>query len=85
MDAARAVGAKGGTVLHSHSIGNEEIMSFWGLSIPKAKDVVLILTETENKLKIMRAISERCGLHSDAKGIVLSFPIDTVIGLPSQK
>lgn len=85
MEAARSVGAKGGTVLHSHSIGNEEIMNFWGLNVQKEKDVVLILTEVENKLKIMRAISERCGLHSDAKGIVLSFPIDTVIGIPEEK
>jgi len=29
----------------------------------------------------MRAISEACGMNSDANGIVLSMPIDNAIGL----
>ena len=44
------------------------------------KEMILIITEQENKLKIMQAISAKCGLHSEADGLVLSLPIDTVIG-----
>ena len=30
---------------------------------------------------IMRAIGEHCGMHSEAKGLVTSLPIDSVMGL----
>ena len=45
------------------------------------KEMVLILAAAEDKVKIMSAISEKCGMHSDAKGFVLSLPIDSVMGI----
>ena len=81
MEAARSEGAKGGTVMHSRRIGNEEVTGFWGLSVQEEKEVVLILVEAENKVKLMSSISEKCGMHSDAKGVVMSLPIDSVIGV----
>ena len=81
MDAARAAGAGGGTVVHSRSIGNREASSVWGLSVQEEKEIVLILADHEKKGDIMRAIGEKCGMHSDAKGIVLSLPIDSVTGI----
>lgn len=50
------------------------------MNIQEEKEMVFIITEKENKLKIMQAIGAKCGLHSDADGLVLSMPIDTVIG-----
>lgn len=29
----------------------------------------------------MEAITQRCGTHSEAKGLVLSLPVDSVIGV----
>ena len=81
MDVARSVGAGGGTVVHSRSIGNEEATGFWGLSVQEEKEVVLILADHEKKTDIMSAISQNCGMHSEAKGIVISLPIDAVMGL----
>lgn len=81
MDAARAAGAGGGTIVHSRRIGNNEAMGFWGMSIQDNKEMLFIVTENENKLKIMQAIGEKCGMHSEAKGIVLALSIDTVIGM----
>ncbi len=81
MDAARGAGAGGGTIVHSRGIENEEATSFWGLSVQEEKEIVLILAEHENKLPIMRAISEKCGMHSEAKGLVMSLPIDSVMGI----
>lgn len=80
MEAARAVGARGGTVVPGRSIGNQQAMAF-GMSIQDEKDAVLIVAGKDNKLKIMQAIGEKCGMHSDAKGIVVSLPIDSVIGM----
>ena len=81
MDAARAAGARGGTLVHSRSIGSEEATNFWGLGIHEEKEIVLILADHEMKVGIMRAISENCGMHSEAEGLVLSLPIDSVMGV----
>ena len=80
MEAARCAGAGGGTVIPGRRTGSEEAIQFWGMSIQEEKEMILIITEQENKLKIMQAISAKCGLHSEADGLVLSLPIDTVIG-----
>lgn len=81
MDVARAAGAGGGTVVHSRRIGNKEAMGFWGMSIQEDKEMLLIVADNDSKLKIMQSVGEKCGMHSEAKGIVLSLPIDTVIGM----
>lgn len=81
MEAARAAGAGGGTVVHSRGIQSEKAMGFWGLGVGAEKEIVLILASVENKSKIMTAISEKCGMHSDAKGMVMSLPIDAVMGI----
>jgi len=81
MTVARAAGARGGTILHSRSIENEEITANWGLSGQEEKEIVMILMKAEGKLEIMRAVAENCGMHSEAKGTVFSLPIDSVMGL----
>lgn len=81
MEAARGAGAGGGTVMHSRSIDSEEASAFWGLGVKEEKEIVLILAEEEQKTAIMTAISGRCGTLSEAKGLVLSLPIDDVMGL----
>ena len=80
MEAARGAGAGGGTVIPGRRTGSEEAIRFWSMNIQEEKEMVFIITEKENKLKIMQAISAKCGLHSEADGLVLSLPIDTVIG-----
>ena len=81
MEAAKAAGAGGGTVLHSRSVGDETATGFWGQSVQEEKEIVLILAPHESKNAIMSAISEKCGMHSDAKGTVVSLPIDQVMGI----
>lgn len=81
MEAAKAAGAGGGTVMHSRSIVNEEMLGFKELSLPDEKEIVLIIADAENKLTIMKAISEKCGMSSEAKGLVMSLPIDSVMGI----
>lgn len=81
MNAARPVGATGGTVFHSRRVGSEEAMKFWGISIQQEREVVLILAKKEDKKEIMQAISKKCGMQSEANGIVLSLPVDEIIGV----
>ncbi|MCM1087780.1 MAG: hypothetical protein NC419_06460 [Muribaculaceae bacterium] len=81
MEAARPEGASGGTVFHSRRIGSEETMKFWKISVQEEREVVLILAGKEDKLTIMQAISKRCGINTEAQGIILSLPVDTIVGL----
>ena len=71
----------GGTVIHSRGIENEAAGAFWGLSVQKERELVLILAEHDDKIKIMSAVSEKCGSKSKARGIVLSLPVDSVMGI----
>ncbi|MBP3939862.1 MAG: hypothetical protein IK955_10690 [Clostridia bacterium] len=81
MDAAKRAGARGGTIVHSRHTGDEEKTGFWGLGIQEEKEIVMILTEVDKKVGIMKSVGERCGAHSDAKGIVISLPVDAVAGI----
>ncbi len=81
MSAAKPAGASGGTVFHSRRVENEESMQFWGIPIQQEREIVLILAANENKVAIMKAISDKCGIQSDAHGVVISLPVDDVAGL----
>lgn len=81
MDAAKAAGAGGGTIVHSRSIEDEDAISFWGFSLREEKEMVLILADHANKINIMSAISEKCGMNTNAKGMVVSLPVDSVMGI----
>jgi len=81
MNAARPMGASGGTVFHSRRIGSEEAMKFWNISIQQEREVVLILAKKEDKKAIMQAVNKTCGMQSEAHGIVLSLPVDEIIGV----
>ena len=81
MVAAKSAGARGGTVISSRRVTDEQAVQNWGLSFQEEKDVVLILAPAERKTAMMQAIAKRCGIASEAKGIVFSMPIDSVEGL----
>ena len=81
MNTARAAGATGGTVINARGQAHEGAVKFFGVSVQDEKEMVIILTGKEQKLAIMRAVSEAHGLNSDAQGIVFSLPVDDVLGL----
>lgn len=68
-------------MIRSRRIGNEKTTSIWGLSVQDEKAIVLILTACANKVTLMKCIGESCGMHSEAQGILLSMPIDSVAGI----
>lgn len=81
MAAARPAGATGGTVLHSRRVGNEETMAFYGISVQPEKEIVAILCRQEEKLAIMQAVAQACGMRSEAQGLILALPVESVAGL----
>lgn len=81
MSAARPAGAGGGTVFHSRRVGDGDSHQFMGIAVQPEREIVLILAKKENKVAIMKAISEKCGSQSEAQGTVVSLPVDEVEGL----
>ena len=81
MNTARAAGATGGTVINARGQAHHGAVKFFGVAVQDEKEMILILTRREKKTEIMQAICESHGLNSEAQGIVLSVPVDNVIGL----
>lgn len=80
MNAARAAGARGGTVLHGKGTGSEAAMKFLNISIADEKDVILIVAPTAEKTAIMSEILKKAGPDTDAKAIAFSLPTSAVAG-----
>lgn len=80
MNAARAAGARGGTVIHAKGTGNQELRKFYNVSIVEEKEVVLIVSSAAEKSNIMRSIIEKAGPDSQAGTIVFSLPTTEVAG-----
>lgn len=81
MSAAKKAGATGGTVLNARRGGIEAAEKFYGISIQEKKEIVAILASQENRNSIMQSISNECGLKTDARGMVISMPVDNVEGV----
>ena len=81
MDAARSAGATGGTVLHAKGTGGKLSEKFLGVSLADEKELVLIVSKSNEKAAIMKAISTQCGTETPAGAISFSLPISSVAGL----
>ncbi|MCH5337390.1 MAG: P-II family nitrogen regulator [Acetatifactor sp.] len=81
MDAARGAGAYGGTVLQAKGTGMEHAEKFMGVSLAAEKEMIFIVTKTEQKNSIMKAVMEQAGTDSEAKAVVFSLPVTDTAGL----
>lgn len=81
IDAARTAGAKGGTVLKGRRRNSERVSQHLGISMQEGQDFVMIVVPRSKKSAVMSAICTACGLTTKAHGVVLSLPVDEVIGL----
>lgn len=81
IDAARAAGAKGGTVLRGRQRNSERVSQRLGVSMQEERDFVMMVVPRKKKGEIMSAITSACGLSTKAHGVIVSLPVDDVIGL----
>ena len=85
MDAARAAGAGGGTVLHAKGPGGTRGEKFFSVSLADEKDMIYIIAHKDEKAAIMRSINEQAGPGSRAGAICFSLPISSVAGLRARE
>ena len=81
IDAARDAGAKGGTVIKGRRRGSERASQLFGISMQEEQEFIMIVVPRDKKNAIMSAITSACGLGTKAHGVVLSVPVDDVMGL----
>ena len=81
LDTAKNAGARGGTIIRGRRRGLDAPMQFWGISLQEEQEILLIIVPRELKKQIMQAVCSAHGLSSPAQGLVMSLPIEDVLGL----
>lgn len=81
MEAARGAGATGGTTIHAKGTGMELAKKFFGVSIASERELVFILTRSQDKKNIMKAIMAQAGIQTPAQAMVFSVPVSDIAGL----
>ena len=81
MDAAKEVGARGGTVINARGTANKEAEKFFSITIQPEKEIVLILVPSSIKDDVLHAIYRQAGLKTAGQGIAFSLAVDEVVGI----
>jgi len=81
MNAARAAGARGGTILHAKGTGAQVAQTFFGVSLATEKEILLIVAPSSEKTAIMKAIAQTQGPGTPSGAISVSLPVSSVAGL----
>lgn len=82
MSAARACGARGGTVINARGTANPEAESFFKITIQPEKEIVMIVVPSTIKDDILHALYKDVGLNTPGQGIAFTLPVDAAVGLP---
>ena len=72
MNAARAAGATGGTVLHGKGSGSQNPKKFYNVSIASEKEVILMVAQSDRKAAIMQSVLHQAGPDSEAGAVLFS-------------
>ncbi|RZN33649.1 MAG: P-II family nitrogen regulator [Methanophagales archaeon ANME-1-THS] len=81
MEAARAAGAEGGTVLHGRGTGIHEQSKFLGIPIEPEKEILIILIEETNTETVLEALVTAGELNKPGKGIAFVLDVAMIAGI----
>lgn len=81
MDAAKACGARGGTVINARGTASTETEKHFNITIQPEKEIVMIIVEKSLKDTILHALYQKVGLNTEGQGIAFSVPVDKAVGL----
>lgn len=81
MDAAKKLGARGGTVINARGTASKEAETFFHITVSPEKEIVMILVPKKIKDDVLHALYKEVGLETAGQGIAFSVPVDSVVGL----
>ena len=84
VDAAKAEGVTGATLLSARGTGVKEAKTFFGLSLDKPQEAIIMVAERHSAPNLMKAIYDAGDMVQPGNGICFSVPLDAVMGLESQ-
>ena len=85
MDAARAVGAKGGTIMHGRGTASKEAEKLFNITVQPEKEIVMILVVDKIKDAVLKALYDAVGGGTPAQGIAFTLPVESVVGIGGDK
>ncbi|MBQ8405487.1 MAG: P-II family nitrogen regulator [Clostridia bacterium] len=81
MDAAKRLGARGGTAINARGTASKESEKFFHITIHPEKEIVMILVPKKLKDGVLHALYKEVGLDTPGQGIAFSVPVESVVGL----
>lgn len=81
MDAAKEVGASGGTILNARGTVRKEAEKLLNIEIQNEKELVMIIVPSKIKDDVLHSIYQKVGLKTKGQGIAFSLNIDEVVGI----
>ena len=83
MEAAKACGARGGTILNARGTISKEAEKTFNITIQPDKEIVMILAKSELIDGILKGLYKAIGSSTKAQGIAFAIPVDEVVGIGS--
>lgn len=81
VDAAKACGISGATIVPGRGTGMHEAKTFLGLTLETQTDVVIFLVEEELVQPAMAAMHRAGGLDEHGTGVMFVLPVEEVAGI----
>lgn len=81
MTAARAAGARGGTIVFARGSGSKDTEPFFGVKLVSSKEILLIVVEREVRAAVMQAIYKKAGGPGVGNAVAFTLPVEDVIGI----
>ena len=81
MGAAKAAGARGGTVMRGRGTADRMAEEFFHITIQPDKEIVMILVPQGIKDAVLRGVYQAAGLSTAGQGIAFSLPVDRIVGI----
>lgn len=83
MDAARKLGARGGTILNGRGTASKEAEKMFNITIQPEKEIVMILVASDIKDVILKGLYDAVGVSTPGQGIAFTLPVEDVVGIGS--
>jgi len=84
VDAAKASGGTGATIIPARGTGIHEAKTFFGLTLEAQTDVVLFLLEEQLVDPVLKAVYEAGRFKEPGTGIAFVTDVERAVGLESQ-
>ena len=81
VDAAKAAGSRGGTIVHARGSGIHETSKLFAMDIEPEKEIVLIISEKSATDAIVTAIRKQLKIDDPGKGVLFVQNVSSTYGL----